>query len=228
MIRGGPPALVRWAHTASSSAPSASPRGGQLPSQAGRGPIANGSRSLETQRGQGHRRQAGAPQRLPSGVCPEASLGSGEPENFHTQRPRQLAECGDAGLGGPGLAGARRLHLGQCFPNPPHGRPQEPVSLGQARPGLLASGCSEWHAWKTLPKHGSGQVRAYDVWTLHCPVTFLPPPAPPRAQYEKEPSGASLCPEPLLCSRLGPEIVTPRKRLTPTSTAGRNRAPQVD
>lgn len=105
MIRGGPPALVRWAHTASSSAPSASPRGGQLASQAGRGPIANGSRSLETQRGQGHRRQAGAPQRLPSGVCPEASLGSGEPENFHTQRPRQLAECGDAGLGGPGLAG---------------------------------------------------------------------------------------------------------------------------
>lgn len=112
-------------------------------------------------------------------VCPEASLGSGEPENFHTQRPRQLAECGDAGLGGPGLAGARRLHLGQCFPNPPHGRPREPVSLGQARPGLLASGCSEWHAWKTLPKHGSGQVRAYDVWTLHCPVTFLSPPAPP-------------------------------------------------
>lgn len=68
MIRGGPPALVRWAHTASSSAPSASPRGGQLASQAGRGPIANGSRSLETQRGQGHRGQAGAPQRLPSGV----------------------------------------------------------------------------------------------------------------------------------------------------------------
>lgn len=52
------------------------------------------------------------------------------------------------------------------------------MSLGQARPGLLASGCSEWHAWKTLPKHGSGQVRVYDVWTLHCPVTFLPPPAP--------------------------------------------------
>lgn len=117
---------------------------------------------------------AEAPRWLPSGVRPEVSLGSGEPENVHAQRPRQSAEL----HGWPGLAGAPRLHLGQRFPNPPHGRPREPVSLGQARPGLPASGRSERHTWKTLPKHGSGQVRACDVWTLHRPVTFLSPPAP--------------------------------------------------
>lgn len=133
MIRGGPPALVRWAHTASSSAPSASPRGGQLPSQAGRGPIANGSCSLETQKGQGHRGQAGAPQRLPSGVCPEASLGSGEPENFHTQRPRQLAEYemqGWAGRGWPGRSDSTSASASQTRLT---GVPGNPCPL--ARPG---------------------------------------------------------------------------------------------